>query len=69
MAHMEFASRLKQQREQYGKTVEIFATDIGITTSRVKILENGVLPTCDLLMKIADYFGVSTDYLLGRAEV
>ena len=29
---------------------------------------NGSLPKCDVLCKIADYFNVTTDYLLGRTE-
>lgn len=30
--------------------------------------KNGNLPTSELLVRIADAYGVSTDYLLGRAE-
>ena len=40
-----------------------------LSTSRQQILkyENGVsVPSADVLLKIADYLGVSTDYLLGR---
>lgn len=29
---------------------------------------NGSLPKCDVICKIADYFNVTTDYLLGRTE-
>lgn len=30
--------------------------------------KNGSLPSADVLIKIADYFGVSVDYLLGKTE-
>lgn len=34
--------------------------------SFVNWIERGTIPNGDTIVKIADYFGVSTDYLLGR---
>jgi len=41
----------------------------GIPDSRISQWKNhDELPSVENLMKLADYFGVSTDYLLGRTD-
>ena len=46
-----------------------FAQAVGITTGNVSDWKKGrCLPSIKVLPKIADYFGVTTDYLLGQAE-
>jgi len=46
-----------------------FAKIMNVTKQCVSNWENdNVLPSIDMLMKLADYFHVSTDYLLGRTE-
>lgn len=43
------------------------AADIGIPYTNLSTYKTGVtLPSVGRLLKLADYFGVSTDYLLGR---
>ena len=43
------------------------AADIGIPHTNLSAYKTGVtLPSVGRLLKLADYFGVSTDYLLGR---
>lgn len=43
------------------------AADIGIPNTNLSAYKTGVtLPSAKGLIKLADYFGVSTDYLLGR---
>jgi transcriptional regulator with XRE-family HTH domain len=45
------------------------AKDIGISQGLMSDYKNGVkLPTINNLIKIADYFDVSVDYLLGRTD-
>lgn len=36
--------------------------------SFVNWTERGTIPNGDTILKIADYFGVSTDYLLGKTD-
>ena len=31
-------------------------------------MENGAIPNGEILLKIADYFNVSIDYLMGRTD-
>ena len=46
-----------------------FAKIMNVTKQSVSNWENdNVLPSIDMLVKLADCFHVSTDYLLGRTE-
>lgn len=42
--------------------------DLNLSNATATHWKNGVIPKGDVLMKIADYFGCSVDYLLGRTE-
>ncbi len=46
-----------------------FAKALGVTKQCVSNWENdNVLPSIEMLIRIADFFGVSTDSILGRAS-
>lgn len=50
-----------------GLTNKKIAQDLGISWSAMAYYKSGkTLPATEVLIRIADYFGVSTDYLLGR---
>lgn len=60
-------SNLKAARKKSGKTQKEVAEGIGIGQGTYKNYETGARePNGDTLVAIANYFGVSTDYLLGR---
>ena len=60
---------LKIIREQHGKLQKDVAADIGIGLSTFSQYETGKRePDNKTLIKLADYFGCSTDYLLGRTD-
>lgn len=63
-----FNERLKKLREESGITQNALAEKLGITPQSLSYYFNGREPNYDLLIKIADYFHVSVDYLLGRPE-
>lgn len=64
-----FAERLKELRKSKGMTQEKFAENFFITKSAVSKYENGInTPESKLLQNMADFFEVSTDYLLGRTD-
>lgn len=46
-----------------------FCKESGISTSTLNNIENGITPTLDTLVKIADYFDVTVDYLLDRTDI
>jgi len=65
-----FAQRLKQLRAEKKLTQIDLARDIEVTQSTVGKWETGArTPDAETLKKIADYFGVSVDYLLGGSEI
>ena len=70
MKKIEFAERLKALRQEACATQEQLAKIFNTTQRRISYLEQGkVEPDLNLLWKIADYFDVSTDYLIGRKEI
>jgi transcriptional regulator with XRE-family HTH domain len=44
------------------------AAELKISSGTVTLWKNGSIPRSEYLIKLADYFGVSIDYLLGRSE-
>lgn len=63
-------SRIKQLRENRGLIQEILDSELGITQQMLSKYERDVLCIkVDVLKKIAEYFNVTTDYLLGISEV
>ena len=64
-----FGQRMKEQREKKSVTQEFIAKTLGIGKSRVSEMESGKnTTTFTHLIELADYFEVSTDYLLGRTD-
>lgn len=60
---------IKALRISRGMNQVVFAKLLGVTKQCVSNWENdNVLPSIEMLMKIADCFGVTTDYLLGRSN-
>ena len=61
--------RLKDLREEHNLTQKELGALVGVAQSNINRWENGtVRPSADFVVKLADYFGVSTDYLLGRTD-
>ena len=66
---MEFAFRLKQLRDEKDISQVALAKSIDIGASTVAMWETGErYPTAQYLDKVANFFDVSTDYLLGRTD-
>lgn len=64
-----FRQRLIQLREERNLTQKEFAVQINIPNATINRYETGIrVPDYDTLILIADFFNVSTDYLLGRTE-
>ncbi len=63
---MTFSEKLKKLRKEKKVTQEQLAQIIGVERSSIGKYETGTQPSTDIIKRIADYFGVTTDYLLGR---
>ena len=65
-----FRVRLKELREDMGISQYEFADRLGVAQSTVGGWESGKRePNFDTMQKIANFFGVTVDYLLGRTDV
>lgn len=64
---MSFSQNLKMLRKQKGVTQQQLADILCVDKTSISKWENGFnYPNQNIQMMIADYFGVSVDYLLGR---
>ena len=62
-----FPQRLQELRKQRRLSARALSELCGLGKSRILLYERGEQePTISKLEAIADFFGVSTDYLLGR---
>jgi len=58
---------IRRLRQERGMCQEELGRRVGASKQSVSNWENGnIMPSIDLLLRLADFFGVSTDYLLGR---
>ena len=68
MASMTFSDRLTTQRKRKGVSQKQAAADLGISQALLSHYESGIRePGLSFLVKAADYYNVSCDYLLGHA--
>jgi transcriptional regulator with XRE-family HTH domain len=61
-----FFDRLKKLCDEKGISTYKACTDIGLNRAAVAKWKNGSIPGGSTAAKLADYFGVTTDYLLGK---
>lgn len=65
-----FGQKLKTLRKRKNMSQKEFAKFFGLAESTISMYERDERrPDFDLLNKFADYFEVSTDYLLGRTNI
>ncbi|HCO18709.1 MAG TPA: XRE family transcriptional regulator [Tissierellales bacterium] len=64
-----FGKRLRMLRREKDIVMTDFANPVGLTQTTVSKYENGhSVPNIDIIKKIAQYFDVSTDYLIGKTD-
>ena len=64
-----FAVRLRDLRNSKGITMLQLADAIGTTKATISNFENAQRnPSLEMLIKLADYFNVSIDFLVGRTN-
>lgn len=67
---MKLRERLRELRKEKGETQVQVAAAVGIVEQHYQKFEGGVnLPNLENVWKLADHFGVSIDYLVGRTDV
>lgn len=64
-----FAERLLELRKERDISQAKLARSVGVSCSLICYWETDrAEPTANNIVRIADFFGVSTDYLLGRKD-
>ena len=64
-----FFDRYTALCNEKGKSVNGIAKEIGLPSSNITNWKNGKIPRAESLKKIADYFGVTVDYLQGYTDI
>lgn len=66
---MKLAERLKELRKERSLRQEQAAVALDISMSSYCLYEQGKRePTASVIIRMADYYDVTTDYLLGRSN-
>ena len=63
-----FYERINELCKESGEKLTPLLQKLGMSAGNIARWKNGTVPYGDSLTKLADYFGVSTDYLLGKTE-
>lgn len=64
------STRLKELRQRRNLRQEQVASLIGVDKSTISAYENNSRqPSFDILLRLANYFHVTTDYLLGQTNI
>lgn len=64
----DFYKRLRDLCEQNGMTVNELAAALGLSSGSPTAWKNGTVPRVKTIERIAEYFGVSSDSLIGQKE-
>ena len=65
-----FGERLKELRVEKGLSQRKFGELLGVCNQTVSFWESGSRePDMDTLVRISDFFDISTDFLLGKKDI
>lgn len=64
----EFSDRFRLLKDESGATLKELSEQLDITVPNLSYYMKGREPSYDILIKIADYFNVTTDWLIGRTD-
>jgi len=62
-------NRIKELCSQKGISISKLESDLGFGNASIRKWEKTSSPSVDKIVKIASYFDVSVDYLLGRTDI
>ena len=65
---MTMFDRIKLLAKKRDSNLKTIAVELGYGENYFYSIKSGKSPSSEKLQEIADYFGVSTDYLLGRTD-
>ncbi len=65
---MNFSDKIRMLRKELNMSQPAVAAEIGISMRGYQDMELGILPRYEKLLRIADFYDVSVDWLMGRTE-
>jgi len=65
---MTIYERIDMLRQEKGLSLNALEKQSGLTRQTIEKWQNRCKPSVDAIAKIAKYFGVSTDYLIGLTD-
>lgn len=65
---MDFSKRVIQLIENKNITKNKLLIELGLSKNSFVVWGKGAMPNSDAVIRIAEYFNVSTDYLLGKTD-
>lgn len=65
---MDFSDKIRMLRKELRMSQPAVAAEMGISTRGYQDMELGTLPRYEKLLRVADYYDVSVDWLMGRTE-
>lgn len=65
----QFSERFRQLKDEKGVTLKEISEALNISSPNLSYYMKGREPNYDVLIQIADYFKVTTDWLIGRSDV
>ena len=65
---MEFSEKIKMLRKELRMSQPAAAAEMGLSMRGYQNIELGTEPRYSSLLRIADYYDVSVDWLMGRTE-
>ena len=66
---MSIYDRIKKLCQERGITVAELERELGFSNSTIRKWGNNTSPSIDKVIKVANYFNVSVDYLLGMSDI
>ena len=63
-----FYIQLEKLCKERGEKITPLVKELGLSPGGIGRWQNGVIPNGETLLKFAEHFGVSTDYLLGNTD-
>ncbi len=63
------AQRIKELCDKHNVSINKMLQECNAGTRTYHNILSGSIPSADKILKIAEFFGVSTDYLLGKTDI
>jgi transcriptional regulator with XRE-family HTH domain len=68
MSESQFFNRFYQLCRKHGTSPNAVGREVGASSGSITAWKQGVMPRASMVSTLAEYFGVTTDYLMGYSD-